>query len=333
MLNETKHINISFVPYIMKIALIGPGIMPIPPKAWGAVEILIWDYHNELVRLGHQVTIINTKDRDEIIRQCNNDRFDFVHLHYDVYYEILDKLTCPNVAITSHYPYIDQPGQHWKDGYTNIFTFLCEQTKYYNFVLADKDKETFIKYGANLLKIKKIKNGIDSEKFSFMPLPIYNKTMYLGQITPRKNQAKYQNISTVEFVGGCADKNFNQLSVSYWGEWPREKIQQDLTKYANLILISEGEADPLVVKEALIAGLGVVINKSSAENLDISKDFITVVDDDKKDDIEYVRALLEENKKIAKRKRTEIRQYGIEQFDIKKECEKYLDIVHNIVNK
>jgi glycosyltransferase involved in cell wall biosynthesis len=317
----------------MKIALIGPGIMPIPPKAWGAVEILIWDYRNELVRLGHQVTIINTKDRHEIVRQCNSDTFDFVHLHYDVYYDVLDKLTCPNIAITSHYPYIDQPGQHWKDGYTNIFTFLCEQTKYYNFVLADKDKETFIKYGANLLKIKKIKNGIDSEKFAFLPMPIYYKTMYLGQITPRKNQAKYQNIPTIEFVGGCTDPNFNQLGVSYWGEWPREKIQQDLTKYANLLLISEGEADPLVVKEALIAGLGVVINRSSAENLDTTKDFITVVDDEKKDDIEYIRTTLDANRKIAKRMRAEIRQYGIEQFDIRKECENYLNIVNSIVNK
>ena len=45
----------------MKIALIGPGIMPIPPKAWGAVEILIWDYYNELTRMGNDVTIINTK--------------------------------------------------------------------------------------------------------------------------------------------------------------------------------------------------------------------------------------------------------------------------------
>jgi len=317
----------------MKIALIGPGIMPIPPKAWGAVEILIWDYHNELVRLGHQVTIINTKDRDLIVSQCNSGSFDFVHLHYDVYYDVLDKLTCPNIAITSHYPYIDQPGQHWKDGYTNIFTFLCEQNKYYNFVLADKDRETFIQYGANLMKIKKIKNGIDSEKFAFLPMPIYNKTMYLGQITPRKNQAKYQNIPTIEFVGGCSDPNFNQLGVSYWGEWPREKIQQDLTKYANLILISEGEADPLVVKEALIAGLGVVINRSSAENLDTTKDFITVIDDEKKDDIKYISAMLEENKKIVKQKRTEIRQYGIEQFDIRNECEKYLNILHNIVNK
>ena len=34
----------------MKFALIGPGILSIPPPGWGAVEILIWDYYNELTK-------------------------------------------------------------------------------------------------------------------------------------------------------------------------------------------------------------------------------------------------------------------------------------------
>ena len=47
----------------MNIALVGPGIMEIPPKGWGAVESLIWDYATELGELGHEGTIINTPDR------------------------------------------------------------------------------------------------------------------------------------------------------------------------------------------------------------------------------------------------------------------------------
>ena len=60
----------------MKIALIGPGIMPIPPPGWGAVEILIWDYYKELTTQGHQVEIINTKNTNEIITQVNSGKFD-----------------------------------------------------------------------------------------------------------------------------------------------------------------------------------------------------------------------------------------------------------------
>ena len=52
----------------MKIALIGPGIMPIPPTGWGGVEHLIWNYNNQLKKIGDEVVIINTKDLHEVIR-------------------------------------------------------------------------------------------------------------------------------------------------------------------------------------------------------------------------------------------------------------------------
>ena len=45
----------------MKVAIVGPGIMPIPPTGWGAVEILIWDQKIALEKLGHEVLIVNTK--------------------------------------------------------------------------------------------------------------------------------------------------------------------------------------------------------------------------------------------------------------------------------
>ena len=43
----------------MKIALIGPGFSPIPPKGWGAVESLIWDYYINLKKLQYDVKIVN----------------------------------------------------------------------------------------------------------------------------------------------------------------------------------------------------------------------------------------------------------------------------------
>ena len=315
----------------MKIALIGPGIMPIPPPGWGAVEILIWDYYKELSAQGHQVEIINTKNTNEIITQVNSGKFDFVHLHYDVYFYILDKLQCPKIAITSHYPYIDQLDKHIQDGYSNIFYFLLKPSRYYNFVLADKDYATFLKYRANPEKLKKIKNGIDSSAFLFSENPMYKKCIYLGKITPRKNQSKYQSIPDVDFVGNVDDSQFNTKLPNYLGEWTREKIHNELTNYSNLLLISQGEADPLVVKEALISGLGVVVNQSSSENLDVSNDFITVLDDNKMDDLQYIREKIQENMAICIAKRQTIRNYGIESFDIQAEVRKYLKLVHQLI--
>ena len=314
----------------MKIALIGPGIMPIPPTGWGAIEILIWEYYNELKKRGHDVTIINTKDSNEIITTVNLGRFDFVHLHYDRFIHLIDYFSCPCIALTSHYPYIDRFEKHSADGYEGIFYCLANQRQVYNFVLADKDMNALIKQGADKKRIKKIKNGINSQLFQFAEKPKLDRTICLGKITPRKNQARFQSLHTIDFVGNCDDANFNTGRPNYLGEWTNATLYENLTNYANLFLFSEGEADPLVVKEALIAGLGVVVNRSSAANLDLSKDFITVVDDDKIDDLEYIFYRLEENKSKSVPLRKEIREYGVANFDISVEVDKYLEVIQEI---
>ena len=67
----------------MKFSIIGPGFSAIPPVGWGAVETLIWDMRNALIKLGHEVDIVNTTDPNKIIQQINNYNPDFVHIHYD----------------------------------------------------------------------------------------------------------------------------------------------------------------------------------------------------------------------------------------------------------
>ena len=59
----------------MKIAIIGPGIMPIPPTGWGAVEILVWEQKLALEELGHEALIINTQSPVEILQQINGFQF------------------------------------------------------------------------------------------------------------------------------------------------------------------------------------------------------------------------------------------------------------------
>jgi hypothetical protein len=152
----------------------------------------------------------------------------------------------------------------------------------------------------------------------------------LGKITPRKNQAILQTIPGIDFVGGNHDNKFNTRAPNYLGAWTREQIHEGLTRYVNLLLFSEGEADPLVVKEALIAGLGIVVNRSSSENLDTSLDFITVIDDDKIENLQYIQEKIEENKSKSLSRRREIRKYGIQHFDIGQEVAKYVDIIQSI---
>ena len=51
----------------MKIALVGPGIMTIPPSGWGGVEALIHNYRLELQKRGHEVFVVNTSNLEMII--------------------------------------------------------------------------------------------------------------------------------------------------------------------------------------------------------------------------------------------------------------------------
>ena len=58
----------------MKIAQINPGLLPIPPNGWGAVEKIIWEYTQTLREMGHEVHI---KYLDEV----QYGEYDIVHVH------------------------------------------------------------------------------------------------------------------------------------------------------------------------------------------------------------------------------------------------------------
>lgn len=57
----------------MKIAIVTPGIIPIPPNGWGAIEKLIWEYHCNFIKLGHESKIVH-------LDELTGDE-DVVHIH------------------------------------------------------------------------------------------------------------------------------------------------------------------------------------------------------------------------------------------------------------
>ena len=58
----------------MKIAQVTPGLIPIPPNGWGAVEKIIWAYKLELEKLGHEVSIPYSNE-------VTADNYEMVHVH------------------------------------------------------------------------------------------------------------------------------------------------------------------------------------------------------------------------------------------------------------
>ncbi len=55
------------------IVNVTPGIIPIPPNGWGAVEKIIWEFHNNLLELGYDSRIVYL---DEVPENA-----DIVHIH------------------------------------------------------------------------------------------------------------------------------------------------------------------------------------------------------------------------------------------------------------
>lgn len=322
----------------MKICLVGPGIMPIPPVGWGAVEILIWDYFNELLNQGHDVKIVNKLRHNgreqndtnssycqQLIAEINSGNYDFVHLHYDCLYHILPFLTCKKVGITSHYPYIDQPEKHVADGFAPIYKFLTTNSQIYNFVLAQKDVDFLLKRCSNLSNIIKLENGVNVSAFNFKHTgDNMGRTIYLGKVSDRKGQNKYDKLKNIDFIGP------NGMGLSNWkGEWTRTEVNNSLTQYGNMLLLSNGEADPLVIKEAFAAGLGVVINATSGKNL-IENEFITIIDDDNMEDLAYIQNAIDKNRTNSIRLRDKIRQFATTHYAWSKILQDYVTHIESL---
>lgn len=291
----------------MKITLVGPGIMPIPPTGWGAVEILIWDTKNALEQLGHTVQIVNTRNPNEIIEQVNSFRPDFVHIHYDEFISVYPYIQYPK-AITSHFGYLERPEMF--GGYASIANAFAE-IKPNIFCLSSGIKNVY-KVLMNIPedKLYLTPNGVNTSAFELTDNPKHqDRSLYLAKIDYRKRQYMFQSISSLWYAGNNADPRFD-TSKNYLGEWSKEVLHKELTHYGNLVLLSDGEAHPLVCMEALSAGLGIVVTEWGRANLNETKDFITIIPENKVSDIEFVEQQIIKNRECSLQKRKEIVEYS-----------------------
>jgi hypothetical protein len=303
----------------MKICIIGPGFSQIPPVGWGAVEIVIWDTANTLKDLGHQVEIINTTDPQKILKTINQINPDFVHIHYDDYVFLYPYIQFPK-AITTHYGYLERPEMYGAYSYKangfsnikpNVFALSNGIKNIYQNQMRIPEKNLYI-----------VPNGVINDNFRFTDTPKFsNRSIYLAKVDYRKRQSLFQSISSIYYAGNIVDEGF-VVNQNYLGEWSKENLYDNLTDYANLILLSDGEAHPLVCMEALSAGLGLVISEWAVANLDSNKDFITVIPESKIIDLEYISLKIEENRTISLQKRNKIVEYS-KKFAWKKQIENY----------
>lgn len=319
----------------MKICIIGPGLMPIPPIGWGAVETVIDGYSRTLKAKGWDVTIVNTTDKEAALRSIRSIGPDIVHCHYDQYASMMKEVSCKVKIITPHYGYASQV---WIDElyYNKVHMEIAKQKDLYIFALSPEISRAYQSSGVDVSRIYHLPNGNDVDSFSFTEAPMLGeRTLCLGKIEPRKRQGFLQlTNSLIDFVGDIGDADsgrfpFNIKSRSYLGGWTRKVVKENMTNYGNLVLLSDGEAHPLVCIEALSAGLGLVVSSSACANLDLDCPFISLVPDERSFDLSFIERTVEENRRVSLASRHEIRNYA-KDFSWDRIVERYIHLTREI---
>ncbi len=298
----------------MKICLVGPGIQPIPPTGWGAVEILIHDLRISLEKLGHEVKIVNLKDLDLAAALVNYFDPDFVHIQYDEHIDIAKKINCKNIGVSSHFGYLEDKSK-WGGYYYKIFSKIATSNVHV-FCSSHGIQDVYLDACVPKERLSVLPNGTRSDLFTFEEVcQNPNDSIYLAKVEERKKQYLYQDIENLYFAGRIVDEKFKKDNPRHLGEFSKKELYKKLTQFANLVLLSDGEAHPLVCTEAMASGLGVIVSRPAAANLDLDLPFIDLIPDEKLQDIEYVSSVIKKNREVSIKMRNEIRNYAVNNFD------------------
>lgn len=131
----------------MRIAQITPGVIPIPPNGWGAVEKIIWEYTKVLRNLGHEVEILYTDD-------VRPGEWDIVHVHMANLALVLKERGIPYIFShhDHHAHHLGENSQVYKDNLEAIkgsvlsFVHAKYLVEYFEFA----PQLRYLSHGANL---------------------------------------------------------------------------------------------------------------------------------------------------------------------------------------
>jgi len=298
-----------------RISIVGPGVLEIPPTGWGAIESVIWHTALHLREIGWRVQIVNTTNEDEILSQINDFTPDIVHFHYDNYLHLAAKVSSKLLLVTCHFAYFTQP-ERW-EGYSRIVQNLKQLPESVQHVaLTTSIQRQLIRLGVSPSSVFVHGNSADSRCFRFTLTPTrVERSIYLGQINARKRQWMLQDFDDLDFAGNLACDKFRTNHSRWLGEWDKATLHHTLTEYGNLVLLSDGEADPLVVKEAMMCGLGVVLSESASQGVNTDLPFVTVVRDCYIPNTHFVRSCIYHNRRVSQKLREQIRHYALRECD------------------
>jgi hypothetical protein len=82
----------------------------------------------------------------------------------------------------------------------------------------------------------------------------------------------------------------------------------------------------------MMAGLGLVISEYATANLDLNLPFISVIEEGKINDIEYVSKIINSNRELSVSMRNDIRKYALENVSWEVVVPKYVNTIQSLLN-
>lgn len=319
----------------MKIALVSSGYNPAPPLS-NSILTLLQEYKKYSELDGHQVDIFNHPDVHQVIAEINNHEYDFVHLHHGSFVLDFNQTLQQKFCFTSHAGHLLKFDQ-WSETFKQEFKSYLDAPGI--IALSPVSKQLFLDAGyAGYISVQA--NGIDTQKINCQEQG-NGKAICLGWIQPRKQQRLLAEMVdgqlAIDFVGSLDDPDFKEgKTTKHLGVWSLSEVYQRLTEYSCLVLISKGEVAPLVVLEAMAAGLSIVVSESASANLHL-QDFIKVLPDDiltnaTPENQQIVCGSIEQLIQSNQSLRREIVTYAQDNFDFSQIIKSYGRSVNEFIN-
>ena len=246
----------------------------------------------------------------------------------------------PQYAYTSHPSFLKHAA--FEDYREKVFKLAVQQSSVLSSVMVPTQKIANVYKNhmqGNTLRIYVIHAGARDDLYRFAPTEQtatkLNRSIYLANVEERKGQVLYQGrLPRVDYVGPYHNSAFDCTHVNYLGQWTRAQVYQRLTDYGNLVLLANGESDPLVVKEALMAGLGVVLSECVATQFMLETEtsahvpppFIDIVPMSRLTDIEYIAKVIVDNRERSVTMRHQIRAFAMEKVSYSRTVDTFIQI-------
>ncbi len=312
----------------VRLVIIAPGLLEIPPKGYGAVESIVWNYLQTLPNHGFEANVVNSQSATQVIDTIKYKTPDIVHIQIESWAYLADRISnmVKLVLVTIHSPQFTDPSK-WDENlaiHFNAVTIACRaRSNIYFLIINEKHRDVLtIRWNVPSDRIYHVPNGVENEEFRFLRNPIRkDRSVNVGTVIKRKGQYFLQSFmppGEISFIGPHGNcQQFDFSDPNYLGPWTKQQLHQTLTEFGNLVHLATDEGAPLVVLEALAAGLGVVTTVNASANLDITKPFITVIPEEKIYDTEYILAAIRKNREVSLTMREEIREYARQTFSWK----------------